>query len=217
MAGMDAEESTFADLSYESMIIHNQTAAQLRSMLHTEATHYCAGGSFEYIEGEMDIKDRQWEIMPGFKVNFRMQIDRIDRIGPDLLRFIDYKTGSDSNKVGNSIQNLFQGDHSHNAIFQLFVYAEAYHDLVDPTVRIQPALHIIKDIVREGVIAPITYNKSAMPPFPALSGEFRPLLNNLFARIFDPSEPFRQTPDVNDCKYCPFLSICGRTLPPDFN
>ncbi|MDE6333111.1 MAG: PD-(D/E)XK nuclease family protein, partial [Muribaculaceae bacterium] len=138
-------------------------------------------------------------------------------IAPGLLRFIDYKTGSDSNKAGNSIANLFQGDHSRNAIFQLLVYAEAYHDLVDPSVNILPALHIIKDIVREGVIAPITYNKAPMQPFPALSDEFRPMLNQLFTRIFDPDEPFCQTTDSNNCRYCPFLSICGRTLPPDFN
>lgn len=217
MAGMDKDKCRFSDLSYESMIIHNQTAAQLRSMLITEASQYCVGGAFEYVEGEMDINNMQWEVTPGLKVNFRMQIDRVDRIAPDLLRFIDYKTGSDSNKAGASMANLFQGDHSRNAIFQLLVYAEAYHDLVDPNVRILPALHIIKDIVREGVIAPITYDKAPMQPFPALSDEFRPLLNQLFIRIFDPDEPFYQTTDTNDCKYCPFLSICGRTLPPDFN
>jgi len=217
MTGLDPASATFADLSYESMIIHNRTAAQLRSMLLTEASQYCAGSTFEYICGELDIKDRQWQITPDLKVNFRMQIDRVDRIKPGLLRFIDYKTGSDSNKIGNSVDNLFQGDHSRNAVFQLLVYAEAYHDLVDPSVRIMPVIHIIKDIVRDGVIRPITYGREAMQPFPALSAEFRPLLNQLFKRIFDPEEPFGQAPDSNDCKFCPFLSICGRTLPPDFN
>lgn len=211
--GLDPKRTVLEDLSYEAILIKSQIEIQLRSMLDAEARLYCNGESYVYLEGEKDVVDKQWEIYPGLKVNFRMQIDRIDRIAPDTLRFIDYKTGSDKAAVGETIENLFCGKHERDAVFQLLVYSEAYHDLVDPNVKILPVLHIIKEIVKTGIISPITYNKRPLEPFPAVTDEFRPLLNELFSKIFDDTTPFGQCDDAAKCKYCPFLSMCGRNLP----
>lgn len=216
LTGLDPKHTIAEDLSYEAILIKSQIEIQLRSMLETEARQYCTGDSFVYVEGEMDVADKQWEIYPGLKVNFRMQIDRIDRIGAGTLRFIDYKTGSDKASAGDTIENLFSGDHERNAIFQLLVYAEAYHDLVDPDVRILPSLHIIKEIVKTGKIAPITFARKEMEPYPGMSSLFRPKLNELFSAIFDTETPFAQCEDAKDCRFCPFLSMCGRTLPESF-
>ena len=35
-------------------------------------------------------------------------------------------------------------------------------------------------------------------------------LNDLFCRIYDPSQPFVQTQDKEICKNCDFLHLCGR-------
>ena len=213
--GINPEGVTIDDLNSEGRLILSHTAAQIRNMLCVEALTYCPHDSeFIYIAGEKDVV-KPWTVMPGLTVNFRMQIDRIDQINSDTLRFIDYKTGSDDYKVGNELEDLFGDNHKKDAIFQLLVYAEAYHDLVNPHVRIRPALHIVKDIMSEGKINPITYKKSAMPDFPALSAEFRPLLNKLFFEIFDPEMPFDQCENSDNCRFCPFVSMCGRNLPPE--
>lgn len=218
--GLNGSDANEDDLNVEGRLARSQTLVQLRAMLLAEAATYCAAGqSFTYVEGERDVNG-QWEVTPGLKVNFRMQIDRIDRIDRidgSTLRFIDYKTGTDDSKVGDSIESLFSNDHRKHAVFQLLTYAEAYHDMVDPGVSISPALHIAKDILKEGVIKKITYRRQSMPDYPGLSPVFRPMLNDLFQKIFDDCTPFSQADDPEVCRYCSLINMCGRNLPPQKN
>ena len=36
------------------------------------------------------------------------------------------------------------------------------------------------------------------------------LLRQIVQRLFDPSEPFRKTDQIETCQYCDFKGICGR-------
>lgn len=213
--GLDPATASESDLSFEGLLLRNEIAVQLRSMLLVEAEEYCAAGGFKYLSGEFDVKDKQWEVSPGLKVNFRMQIDRIDQIDGSTLRFIDYKTGTDDTVLA-SVTGLFNGTSEKDAIFQLLIYAEAFHDLVDPKWKVLPVIHKIRDISKNGKIGNISFNRKPMEPFPALSDQFRPLLNELVGNIFDPEKPFVQTDKENNCTFCAFLDICGRT-PKEFN
>ena len=200
-------------LSAEDILITTITEQQIRFMLDAEKRCYCNGDSFTYIAGEKDIKDILWQVTPELKINFRMQIDRIDQLSDGHLRFIDYKTGSDKIDCGKSIDNLFNRDHSRHAIFQLLLYAEAYNDMVHSGIKIKPALHVLKTIVTEGYIKPLTFNGKEMPSYPEISKLFRPKLNELIAKIFDDTTPFSQCEGTDGCKYCKFLQMCGKNLP----
>ena len=80
---------------------------------------------FYFVDAEYD-KSEQWKINDKHTINFRMLVDRIDRVN-DMLRFIDYKTGSDGVKV-KPISKLFEISNTDNngAIFQLLVYCFFY-------------------------------------------------------------------------------------------
>lgn len=202
----------FDSLPAEARLIVSQLELQLRGMLEAERKAYC-NPSFVYVDGEHDVI-RPWTVCDGLTVNLRMQIDRIDRTG-GTLRFIDYKTGKDDCTTGKTVDNLFGADHSRHAIFQLLLYCEAYDDLIGHGVTIMPSLHILRDIMTEGIIRPITYNGRPMEPYPALKSEFRPRLNALISSIFDDHTPFSQAEGTDACKYCSFLTMCGRNLPPE--
>jgi len=204
------EAIPFDDLPAEARLIVSQLEMQLRGMLEAEKDAYCHP-SFTYIDGERDIV-RQWTVTDNITVNFRMQIDRIDR-QDNILRFVDYKTGKDDYSVGDDISNLFGANHKKHALFQLLLYCEAYADLVEPGAMIQPALHLLRGIMSEGKIMPLKFARQDMPPYPALKSLFRPLLNDLVTRIFDDTTPFGQPEGTEGCKFCPFLSMCGRNLP----
>lgn len=214
--GIDKEDIQDEDLSFEGIIIRNETAVQLRSMLIAESEQYCRkDDGFTYRFGEFDVTPAeygQWEVAPGLKVNFRMQIDRIDEIDGETLRFVDYKSGHDESSA-DTIDILFGDNYKKDAIFQLLTYAEAYHDLVDSSKKIMPAIHVLRDIVHNGKIKPISINRNQVEPFPALSNEFRPKLSGMIKEIFDPSVPFRQNEDDSKCGYCQFAGICGRIKP----
>ncbi len=213
---IDAEHATADDFNVEARILKGQIALQLRQMLECEKTAYCLnGGGFTYIDGEKEIKG-PWKINDELTINFKMLIDRIDKIDENTLRFIDYKTGKDDYKIGDSIDKIVSSDYSKHAIFQLFVYAEAYHDLIDKNVKIRPALHIVKKILTEGGINPITYNRKVLPDLEAHHESFRPLLNEMLMKIFDEETAFTQCEDTNSCRRCPFLGLCGRSLPPEY-
>lgn len=209
--GLDPAKAREEDLSYEGKLIKAQLAIQLRSMLLAEKESYCANGGFKFDEAEKDVT-KPWQITDKLKINFKMRIDRIDELSDDTIRIIDYKTGTDELKA-SKIQQLFNGDHSTNAIFQLLLYAEAYNDLEKSGKKIELSINKIRDIVLTGKITPITLSGQPLQPYPANSAEFRPLLNDLVEEIFLSDKPFTQCEDVRKCKFCPFLSLCGRTLP----
>lgn len=202
------------EANVEAQMAHDTISRQIRYMFEAELKKYCSANDpeigFTYIEGEHDVVDKMWQVMPGLEVNFRMQIDRIDRIDNDTLRFIDYKTGTDGLTVGNSIDNLFSGEHSHTGIFQLLLYAEAYNDMVEPGQRIELSLYSLRNIAKTGVIDSLKFNKKPMEPYPALSPIFRPKLNAMIAEIFNPDIPLTQAASTDNCMFCNFRQLCGR-------
>ena len=46
-----------------------------------------------------------------------------------------------------------------------------------------------------------------------VSEAFRPMLHAMIKEIFDPEVPFTQCADSKRCKFCPFLTLCGRVVP----
>lgn len=214
---MAPEHSTIDDFNLEARMLKGKISLLIRQMFEREKIDYCQKqDGFIYVDGEKEIVGK-WKINDWLEINFKMLIDRIDQTDGKTLRFIDYKTGKDEPNVGDYMKNLFTANHKKHAVFQLLVYAEAYHDLVDADVDIRPALHIVKKILADNEIAPISYKRKLLPDFAATSKEFRPLLNELLEHIFDSETPFTQCEDTDSCRMCPFLSLCGRNLPPEHN
>lgn len=213
--GMKIENPTMSDLNCEGQLIKGQVEYQLRAMLAAEEEKFCSGGrSFVYVGGEQEYSSPQWQVCDGLAINFKMLVDRIDRLPDGSLRFVDYKTGGDDYKIGSTLDNLFKYDSKKMALLQLMVYSEAYADMVDPTARIRPTLHRVKEIVRTGQISDLCYSDTKpLPDFPGFSADFRPRLNELMSEIFDPAVPFTQCEDPAHCKWCQFMPMCGRTAP----
>lgn len=214
---LDPETASMDSFNIEARMLKGKIALLIRQMLECEKTDYCnRHGNFTYMDGEMEVA-KPWKIYDGLTVNFKMLIDRIDRLDGETLRFIDYKTGKDIYKIGNNLESIFSPDYTKHAIFQLLVYAESYHDLVDPDVDIRIALHIVKKILTENTIAPITLGRGVLPDFKTITQQFRPLLNELFRKIFDDTTPFTQCANAEQCRRCSFNSMCGRSLPPEYD
>lgn len=214
------ETATADDLSLEGAMTLAQIRAQVNTMLLVERDN-CSNpkNSFTYIDGEV-IHKSTWQINPDLAVNFKMIIDRIDRMDGETLRFIDYKTGADDSGV-DSVEGLFKpGSFKKRAIFQLMLYAEAYQQTVDPNADIVPSLYIIKDIMKEGKIKDVSISqKKFVYEAPtkrdnadekSVVNQFRNELHSMLGRIFDDTTPFEQTSKVENCTYCPFIQLCNR-------
>lgn len=218
LIGIKTEHPVIDDLNCEGQLIKGQIEYQIRAMLAAEQEKFCSGNrSFTYVDGEKKFDKPQWQVCDGLAINFKMQIDRIDRLPDGSLRFVDYKTGGDDYKIGSSIDNLFKYDPKKMAVLQLMVYSEAYADMVDHSARIRPTLHRVKEIVQTGRISDLCFSDTKpLPDFPGFSPEFRPRLNRLIAEIFDPDVPFSQCVDSDHCRWCRFIHLCGRTIPDNY-
>lgn len=214
--------------TFEYIILVSNITRQVIESIKKEAAIY-KGEPFKYVGGERVIKG-QWQITDEHRINFKMIIDRLDRLKDDTLRLIDYKTGSDEVSIGKYLYNVFT-NHKLHGVFQLMLYAEAYHDMEEKNMaQCRLALHVVKDIVRTGEIEPITHNKKPINPWtikePSIalldadmaksSNNFREMLNMRIRELFDPSVPFTQCAEDDNCSYCPFAQLCMRE-PKDFS
>lgn len=172
----------------------------------------------------------------GREINMRYAIDRIDspsdmkdREGKDLLRIVDYKTGSVHNE-SESIQDVFDGDYHGRNLLQLWLYANLFDALPDKysTSKERQILSLFGDdaglphepyrlelydvsCMSKKVHNLPKLNEEVQEDHTACNSEFLQLLENMLTDIFDESVPFSPAADWKSCKICPFKTICHRT------
>lgn len=185
---------------------------------------------FRFKAGEDRIgeeKHHVWKVDDKHTINFTLSIDRIDELGPDQIRIIDYKTGNDGVSAPD-FDKIFS-DHNCGAIFQLLLYCVAYEGLEkNPATHIKPLVYKFKDMATEGIPTlkicgkPVQdyhqeieitegdkKNKKVVDKF-RLDERFRERFVAILDEIFGADQPFDQTEDTDNCKFCPFTQMCGR-------
>lgn len=199
------------ELPAEGAVIVSVVTYTVRTMLSFEARDFC-NPVFTFIESEMEIK-KPWKIDDDLTVNFRMAIDRVDRDSKGNLRFVDFKTGKDEIRA-TSIESIFErGEHKSDAIFQVLTYCEAYAAIFKTDEDIRPVIYPLRMLNTNGGILPVSIGDTEIDSYRKVTDTFRPELHALIKEIFDPGVDFIQAADNKSCKFCPFLSLCGRTEP----
>lgn len=151
---------------------------------------------------------------PPYTVTLGGKIDRVDLKG-DLLRIIDYKTGKDELSF-DSLESLFSRDGKRNkAAFQTLLYALMYGSSMtssrgDGSPRIVPGLinrmNVFDDDFEFGLKIGKHYVRDVSTMFP----EFEERLKELLEELYDPEQPFDQTPGMEACRLCSYSHICYR-------
>ncbi len=185
----------------------------IRKMLETER-RMAERLPFTYIKGEMQVKSPPaWQLTDSLSVNFKMSIDRVDRLAENYYRFIDYKTGSDK-AAPTTLEKIFtRGRSDDDAVFQLLTYAMAYRDMTGEDCGVMPSVYPLRIIASKEEIPQIEIDKEVITDCRTIEPEFRTRFTEMVSEIFSPDVPFDQAEDNRSCKFCPFLDLCGRTEP----
>jgi CRISPR/Cas system-associated exonuclease Cas4 (RecB family) len=167
--------------------------------------------TMEAIETENLFASVEIKHKPG-KAVYGGKIDRVDS-KENVLRIIDYKTGSDSLSF-KDVDELFNRSkkNRNKAAFQTFLYALLYrktHFKYD-SMKMVPGLfnrdYLFKDTAQFGFKQESVFINDISPMLP----EFEMRLTELFEEIFDPEEVFDQTDQIEICRNCPYQNICYR-------
>jgi hypothetical protein len=140
-------------------------------------------------------------------------VDRVDLLN-DRIRIIDYKTGSVEKKelVLNDWEELIS-DPLKDKCFQLLMYAYLLDDFsgIEGTLTEAGILSLRK--IKSGFLS-LTLpegngNQSNVIHKQSLK-RFEDVLMSILKEIFDPQVPFNQTENLEVCRKCPFINLCGR-------
>lgn len=170
---------------------------------------------YEFVANEMPLPAGSvWKINDDLSVNFKMSVDRVDRLDARTLRFVDFKTGIEKTEV-KDFDMLFMpsAPHDVSGIRQLLVYSEAYRAIVDPETDIRPMLYPLRDIAKGDPITLLECEGREIESYAEIADTVRPKIHAMIERIFNPAEPFVQCADARQCKFCPFTRLCGRVVP----
>lgn len=141
-------------------------------------------------------------------IRLKGKIDRIDVVN-NMVRIIDYKTGSVENKelkMDNWDELLSNPDLSKS--FQLLMYAWLYKKQHPENQKTVQSGIISFRKLSEG-IKNIFVNGSDQLNDDVIN-HFEEQLKKLIGEIYDTSIPFAQTTDIKRCEYCSFKMICNR-------
>ena len=129
-------------------------------------------------------------------------IDRIDE-KDNYIRILDYKTGNDKLNLPEDISKLFI-DPAFKTSLQLLFYVHLSKDIIQDK-SVKAGLFKLKKI-KEGV----DYLTKKIPIETEIIASFENNLSKLISEIFNPSIPFKQTEDYDQCQYCSYNGICNR-------
>ena len=141
------------------------------------------------------------------------RIDRLDLItegNEELIRVVDYKTGSKSPKPLPDVDAIFLPENIHehaDYYLQTFVYA----DIVSrqrPDHKVSPALLFIQHAGGKDYNPTLTLGREPVRDIAQYSSRFNELLDEKIKEMFSPDVPFIPTDDLRTCSTCPFAQMC---------
>jgi len=135
-------------------------------------------------------------------------IDRLDVIGDNVYRIIDYKTGRIDSLNLKSMDQL-SGSEAVNRkeAFQLFFYWYLLKHSHPYEGEYRLGIYPFKKMYDELTFVKI--DKSDMID-EALLENFEEILKKIFQELFDKNIPFVQTEDEENCQHCPYKNICSK-------
>ncbi|KAA6325848.1 ATP-dependent helicase/deoxyribonuclease subunit B, partial [termite gut metagenome] len=184
-------------------------ASYLSQLLRNDLQHV----PFELIAMEQEVEEiLTLETADGIKIKTGGIIDRIDS-KDGILRIVDYKTGGSPQTPVNIEQLFTPAEDRPNYIFQTFLYAAIMSR--KQKLKVAPALLYIHRAASEAYSPVIEMGEPRKPKIPVedfslYEDEFRERLLSLLEEIYNPQEPFTQTPHTAKCQYCNFKGICGK-------
>lgn len=158
-------------------------------------------------------------------------IDRIDRKvdnGQEVVRIVDYKTGSPLSSLPHDVDMIFSSDmvdSRHTSYYlQTFLYSFLWYDEamkgINSPVRLtgqeklQPALFFVRQASGKNYDPVLRFGTGKKQEDGRIDDvmnfrkEFYSRLQNLLAEIFNPGIPFKPTEDMRRCENCPYKAIC---------
>jgi len=139
-------------------------------------------------------------------------IDRVDK-KEGITRIVDYKTGRDELQYA-ALEDIFDGDtgKQNKALVQTLFYTYVYEQSKGIT-GIEPNLYLIRKMRNEGTLFHSFETRKRVhlqaEHLEGLKSDFSRLLKLKLEELFDPETPFGHTTVADNCKYCPYLSLCG--------
>lgn len=164
----------------------------------------------------------------GRSANMTCTIDRLDCLNPDSsspsLRIVDYKTGT-VHASAYTAEEVFSASYPAKHLFQLQLYANLYNIWSDKKNRpISTVVYDVGNIFKDGnarseggIVVPrigkdrlISHLSLTDAQGVNFNTRFMDQLRMTIREILDPSVPFHQTEDEQNCRYCRMKGICGR-------
>jgi hypothetical protein len=147
------------------------------------------------------------------RVKLKGVIDRIDEQNK-VIRLIDYKSGKDGKSFAD-IPSLFDRENKqrNKAAMQTLYYGMVYQaNHPENTLPLKPALLNFKEIFQENFnpYFQIKSLKAEVTDYRRHQEEYEAGLKGLLEEILDEHIPFDQTDNLQKCRNCPYVSICGR-------
>jgi len=140
-------------------------------------------------------------------------IDRVD-LKNGITRVVDYKTGRDE-LVYSSLHDIFDADSGkqNKALVQTLFYTYVYEQAKGIT-GMEPNLYLIRKMRKEGTLFYSSESRKRVhlqvEHLASQKDEFIVLLKSKLEELFNPGLPFTHTTQTDNCKYCPYLSLCGK-------
>jgi len=139
-------------------------------------------------------------------------IDRVDTF-EGKIRIVDYKTGKDQLKF-KDFEGLFleEGKDQNKALLQTLFYTIVYEKAKNVQ-KVEPHLYTVKDFsggtvfVKKNKADNFVLRDENLAEF---KDQFEIKLKEKLNELFDITIPFRQTSNLDACKYCTFKGICQR-------
>ena len=156
------------------------------------------------------------------RISLGGSIDRLDQIydsstGKELIRVVDYKTGSRKLKSKvNELSEIFDPDHIREKHTDYYLQTMLYSIIVSQhpeynsdRLSVSPALLFIQHTMSEDYDPTLKIGNEKISDIQKYATDFMDNLKKLVSEIFEPQHPFLPTTDKKNCAYCPYRQLCG--------